>query len=379
MHPVARPAQMRRRHWGIVYSFLGIVVGPLLATIIYLWIFAVDQYSSVTGFTIRQEESGGASEILGGLSALTGSSASSDADILYEFIQSQDMVRGVDDALDLVTHYTGPFPRDPIFALWPDPTIEALQEHWQRKVRITFNQSTGLIEVRSLAFAPQTAHAINEEIVARSQDMINDLNLQSREDAMRYARADLDEALLRLKTAREALTSFRTRTQIVDPSADIQGRMGVMNNLQQQLAEALIEYDLLQQTTSEGDPRLRQAQQRITVIRARIADERQSFATEDNSADPDGEDYPTLIAEYEGLIVDREFAEETYRAALAALDVARAKASRQSRYLATYIPPTLPEMSEYPQRLVLTGIAGGFLVLLWSVLALVYYSIRDRG
>ncbi|WP_260107663.1 hypothetical protein [Phaeobacter inhibens] len=66
---------------------------------------------------------------------------------------------------------------------------------------------------------------------------------QARADAMRYARADLDEALERLKDARQSLTSFRTRTRIVDPEADIQGRMGVMNNLQQQLAEALIQYE----------------------------------------------------------------------------------------------------------------------------------------
>ena len=63
-----------------------------------------------------------------------------------------------------------------------------------------------------------------------------------------------------------------------------------------------------------------------------------------------GEDYPTLLAEYEGLVVDREFAEESYRAALAALDGARANASRQSRYLATYVEPTYPETAEFPQR-----------------------------
>ena len=114
------------------------------------------------------------------------------------------------------------------------------------------------------------------------------------------------------------------------------------------------------------------------MIRARIADERQSFATETNSSSPGGEDYPSLLAEYEGLVVDREFAEESYRAALAALDIARAKASRQSRYLATYVTPTRAETAEFPQRWALAGITGLFLLLGWSIMALVYYSIRDR-
>jgi capsular polysaccharide transport system permease protein len=180
----------------------------------------------------------------------------------------------------------------------------------------------------------------------------------------------------RLKTAREALTSFRTRTQIVDPAADIQGRMGVINNLQQQLAQALISYDILDQNTTANDPRKLQTAREIEVIRERIAREREGFASE--TAGVSGEDYPRLIAEYEALQVDREFAEETYRAALAALDVARAKASRQSRYLATYIAPTLAETSEYPNRLLIELLSGLFLVLSWAVMVLVYYAIRDR-
>jgi capsular polysaccharide transport system permease protein len=157
-----------------------------------------------------------------------------------------------------------------------------------------------------------------------------------------------------------------------------------MNNLQQQLAEAFIEFDLIRETTNPNDPRVTQAARRIEVIRARIRDERQSFATDgpQGSGSQDsvgGEDYPRLIAEYEGLVVDREFAEETYRAALAAFDLARANAQRQSRYLATYVEPTRAERAEYPRRFVIAALAGGFLLLAWSVMALIYYSVRDRA
>ena len=76
--------------------------------------------------------------------------------------------------------------------------------------------------------------------------------------------------------------------------------------------------------------------------------------------------------------MDREFAEETYRAALAALDVARANASRQSRYLAAYIQPTRAQSSEFPQRGMLLGLTFLLVLLSWAILALVYYSIRDR-
>ncbi len=375
----APPARMRRRHWGLILSFFLLVAAPLAGVCYYLFEVAEDQFASTTGFTVRKEESTGASDLLGGLSQLTGATGGSDGEILYEFILSQALVRMVEEEVGLTEHYTALWDVDPAFALWPDPTIEDLVWYWERVVRISYDAGSGLIDLRVLAFDPDKAQQIAQEIVRRSQEMINALNEQSRADAMRYANADLAEAVGRLKEAREALTGFRTRTQIVDPEADIQGRMGVMNNLQQQLAEALIEFDLLLETTNTNDPRMVQARRRIEVIRARIIDERRSFATEGSTAAPQADDYPTLIAEFEGLVVDREFAEESYRAALAALDQARAKAERQSRYLATYITPTRAESAEFPQRFTIAGIAALFLLLGWSVMALVYYSVRDRG
>lgn len=376
IRPPVGPARLRRRHCGLLWSFVLLVLLPSAAISAYLWFVAEDRYGSVTGFTVRQEETGGASEILGGLTALTGSSLSSDGDILYEFILSQTMVREVEAKLGLRAHFAAHWRRDPVFALWPEASIEDLEWYWRRILRLSYDQRSGLIEVQVVAYSPEMARAIATEILRQSQEMINRLNERARADAMRYAEADLDEAVARLKAAREALTTFRTRTQIVDPAADIQGRMGVINNLQQQLAQALIAYDILDQNTTENDPRKLQSAREIEVIRERIARERDAFASETGGAG--GEDYPRLIAEYEALQVDREFAEETYRAALAALDVARAKASRQSRYLATYIEPTLAESSEYPDRLLIELLSGLFLVLSWAVMVLVYYAIRDR-
>lgn len=377
IRPLADAAMMKPRHWGLVISFGLLVLAPLALAIFYLFAIAQDQYSSTTGFTVRQEEGGGASDFLGILPQFGGGGAG-DSDVLYEFIQSQRIVEEIDARLGLREHYSQHWSTDKVFGIWPDATIEDLLWFWKRVVRISYDQPTGLIELRVLAFDPAFAQAVSSEIVAESQSMINALSDAAREDAMRYARGDLDEALTRLKEAREALQRFRTRTQIVDPEADIQGRMGVMNNLQQQLAQSLIDLDLLRDTTNANDPRVVQAQRQIQVIRSRIAQERENFATDTTENNALGQDYPSLIAEFESLVVDREFAEETYRAALTALDVARANANRQSRYLATYIEPTQAQSAEFPRRFVLIAMMALFLVLTWSILALVYYSIRDR-
>lgn len=378
VRPPVEAARLRRRHRGVAVSFLFLVLVPLSLVIGYLWFVAKDQYASVTGFTVRQEEGGGASELVGGLVKLTGSSVNSDGDILYEYILSQALVQRVEAQVELREHFSEHWESDPVFSLWPDANIEDLEWFWRRILRISYDQGSGLMEVRVLAFSPEKANEIAQEILKESQRLINAVNDKAREDATRYALDDLKQAVERLKVSRESLSAFRTRTQIIDPEADITARLGVMNNLQQQLAEALVAHDLLLETTSKTDPRLAQAQLRIQTIKERIRLERQAFATGDIEIGAVGEDYPKLLAEYEGLIVDREFAEQTYRAALTAVDLARANAQRQSRYLAIYIPPTFSESSEYPQRFIIAGLVALLLVLSWATMALVYYSIRDR-
>ncbi|MEX3317137.1 sugar transporter [Sulfitobacter sp. PS-8MA] len=379
----AAPAQMKRRHWGQVVSFILLVILPVAVTGFYLFAIAKDQYASTTGFSVQREEGATASDFLGIIPGLGGGSGASDTDILYEFIQSQRLVDLVDQKLDLRAHYSRYWDgdlltADKVFSLWPDADAEDLLWFWKRIVRISYDQGSGLIEVQVLAFDPDYAQAIATEIVAQSQIMINRLSDTARRDATRYALDDLQQSLDRLKEAREALTDFRTRTQIVDPAADLQSRLGVMSNLQQQLAQAFIDFDLLLGASSPDDPRVAQARRRIAVIQERIASERESFASDDATNGQINEDYPNLIAEFERLTVDREYAEEAYRAALTALDVARASAARQSRYLATYIDPTRAESSQYPQRFIILGLTALFLVMAWSIFALIYYSIRDR-
>lgn len=367
--PVAEAAHMRQRHWGVLLSVVIIVVLPLLVIGFYLSQRAVDQYASTAGFTVRSEEGGG-SALTGLLSTFGGGGAQTDTDILYEFIQSQVLVDNIEKRYDLKAHYSVPYDTDPFYALRRDATAEDLLSYWSRAVSVSYDQTSKLIEMRVQAFDAQTAQDIGRAILEESQELINQLNAQSRNDALRYSTQDLENAQQRLRRAREALILFRTRTQIVDPETDLQGRLGVVNSLQQLLAEKLIEQDLLPESRKDS------VNDDIAAIRNRIAEERVAVTSGD-AASVAGEAYPVLLAEYEGLQADRLFAEETYRAALLSFDSSKANASRQNRYLATYIAPTLPQTAEYPRRLMTFGLAALFLMLAWSVVVLIYYSIRD--
>ncbi len=363
-----------RRHRAVGLGFAVAVLGPVAATIAYLAVWAADQYASTVAFSVRNETTPSPIELIGGIADLP-SSGTADADILYAFIHSQEMVETLDARLGLVEIYARP-PDDPLFAFPQSGSVEDLTAYWRRMVRVVFDPGTGLIEVRALAFGPEDARLITTGILDESARLVDELSRIARDDTTAFARDELARSEERLKDARERLTRFRSETQIVDPNADLQGQMGLLGRLEEQLAATLIDADLLRESTRSGDPRLKQAERRIAVIEARIAEERRELGQ--GGSGEEGGDYASLLSEFERLAVDREFAEESYRAALAAYDQAQAEARRKSRYLAAHIKPTLAETSEHPRRVVLTGVVAFFSLCLWALAVLVYYSIRDR-
>jgi capsular polysaccharide transport system permease protein len=147
------------------------------------------------------------------------------------------------------------------------------------------------------------------------------------------------------------------------------------------LAAALIERDKLPPSLSETDLRIEKVNRTIEVIETRIAAERQKLGLGGQGASDSGDPeqgYAAVVGEYEELQVDLTFAEQTYLSALSAYDAAVSEAQRTSRYLTAYLRPTMPETSTAPKRLTLSILVAGFLLVIWFILLLIYYSLRDR-
>lgn len=373
--PPAKSAYLRRRHWWIVFSFFIFVAAPMAGSAIYLWLVAHDQYASSVGFSVRKEQSSPGLEIFGGITELAGSSSASDSDILYEFIKSQEMVSLVDREVNLVEIWSKP-DYDPIFAYRIGGTIEDLQEQWEWLVNVSYDTTNSLLEVRALAFEPEDAEKITKAILEFSTSVINELSDIARSDTLRHTSEELEKSVEFLKGARQNVTEFRNRNQIVDPESDLQSQATVLGSLQGRLADSLIEVELLLGSTRDDDPRLEQGRRRVEVIRNQIEEERRKLGL---GADGDGDGvFATIVGEYERLIVEREIAEQAYASSFVSHENSLAEARRQSRYLAAHIKPTLAQKSEYPRRWVTFSLISMFLFTIWSVFVLVFLILKDR-
>jgi capsular polysaccharide transport system permease protein len=348
-----------------------LVLVPFAASVWYLWARAADQYHSEVAFSIRSEQPGGAAAgLLGALTQIGGGSAS-DASILDEYIGSQRIVDEIDAELDLRAIYNRA-PHDPVFTLGSDPSDEALLREWRRMVQVSYETQGGIIHVVAKAFTPEDAQAIAKAILARSGALVNQLSDQARADAVRFAHTELAESETNLRTMRQRLADFRRENRLVDPAADAAGQTGLLNALQDQLARALVDRDVMLSYADATDQRVIQVNRRIDAINARIEAERASL-----DGGGAGGALPDVLSSYQELQVDLEFANKAYVESLAGLTAARAEARRQSRYLAAHIEPTLATSSLYPRRLLLAGLVGLFLLLGWGIVTLVYYNVRD--
>lgn len=368
----ARKVKMRSRHKFLIWSFMLVVQLPVGLLALYLGVFATPQFASSMSFSIRSEEFANPFDALSGLGELS-SGTSSDAQIVFDFIRSQKIVRTIDEQLGLRALYSAP-DNDPVFTISADVSVEKLVQHWHSMVQTNLDKGSGIVRVKAFAFSPEDARRINHNILQQSQELVDQLSFLARQDAIGYAQEDLESARERLKVARQELSEFRSSARIIDPTIAVQSQGGVSAALQQQLADAWIELDLLTAaTTREDDPRLTQLRRRVAAIEGRLEEERQALAGSANSG------MVEIVGRFEALLVEREFAEQAFVSAAAAFDVARADAGRRTKYLAVHIEPTLSDTALYPRSWVIIPIAFALLLLSWAVAIMVAYSIRDRG
>ncbi len=355
----------------ILASLFMFVLLPAAAGIVYLYGWAANQYHSVVGFSVRSEELESPLSILESFTS-SGTANASDSDILYEYIRSQQLVEEVNEDLDLEKIFNRP-EGDPLFTLGENPTIEDLHWYWGWMVSLSYDSGTGILEVESRAFTPEDATAISQAIVDRSTALINALSEEARLDAIRYAEQDLREAEEHLKDIQVRMLSFRNTEQMVDPAGDVEARMGVLTGLETQLAQALVQRDMLAQYAGESDSRLIRLNDQIAAIERRIENEKSKLGGSGGALP-----LASTIGEYEELLLDRGFAEQAYTAVLAAFQQARAEARRQHRYLAAHISPTTAQDSLYPQRWLL-ALAGTLLLFaVWATGLLIVFNIKDR-
>lgn len=356
----------------VLRSF-GIVVGiPTLIAILYFSFMASDMYVSETRFAIRSSKTGGGST---GLASLLSSSVISaggqDAQVVVDYMQSQDMLTTLERDLSLVEHYSDPN-IDALSRLSDEPSREELLEHFMDHVEIIEESTNDIIVLKIKAYTREYAQEISHSVITLSEALVNDLSGRIEGDTLERAKSEVALAAEKVRLANEELTQFRAVNTSINPAEETSALLGLISGLEIRLTTVKTELSEKRSFMKESSPAVKTLKNKMWAVEKQLVQERQRVAGSN------GEGMNELINGYQPLALNQELAQQQYASALSSLELSRIEAQRKKRYLVTYVKPIIADESTEPKRLmkILTVFIYSF--LFFAIGGLMWSSLRDH-
>jgi capsular polysaccharide transport system permease protein len=325
--------------------FLWVVLVPNLASVLYFGLLESTIYISESKCIIRQADKKSQT----GLSALLESAgittSKEEVYTLQEYVQSRDVVKILDENLGLRKVYASKhidlFNRFNPFGL--DDSFEAFYEYYQRIiVAVDINTSSSIVTIKVKGFTSKIAHAINSALIFLGEGFVNELNERARQDLISFSTQEVETAEKAAKEASLALSDYRNRQTLFDPSQQSTMQLQQISKLQTDLVDVRGQLAQLRTFTSENpyvkalEKRRNELQNEINIAMSKVAGGSNSMVQK--------------MTDFERLSIDREFLEKRLVLSLSALQQARSEAQHQRLYLAKIAMPSLPDSTRYPER-----------------------------
>jgi len=359
-----QPRSWLFRFWRTPFFLL--VILPSLIAAFYFYVIAAPQYVSEARFVVhsRGNDTGQASAMraaagaaLGGLGGLGGGMASSETNSIRDYLSSLDAVMQADEKLDLVALWRRP-EADFLARLWfTEP--ERLARFYNRMVDVALDPMTNVTTLRVRSFRPGDSKELAEALLRAAEALVNRLSERIRNDTLRLALSEIEIAEKRVLDSRAALLRFREQQRELDSAGAAQAAVVLRGQLEGVLAQARAELTERLQFMRPDNPALQATRNRIEALERQIAAERSRHT--DTSSTLGGAVLVRQLADYERLMLEREFADKQLASATAGLESARMEAQRQQLYLSRIVQPNLAVYALYPRSF--TSVASIFLGL----------------
>ena len=363
------------RRWLKKRAFITVLALPTLLAFIYFLVLASPMYVSHASFAIRSAETSSSSGLdIASMFLRTSGSTGNDAYILNDYIQSLDLARDIDRELGIVTHYSSR-DHDMISRLWQKPTQDELTRYWRWAVVPQLNVDTGIISLEVKAYTPEMAQKVTRAVLERSEALVNAMNERARHDAVELAREEVSRAEERIRHAQSAMREFRDAHNLIDPKITAEGLQGLVTGLEAEATSLRTQISEARSYMNDGAPLIKSLKQRLSAVEKQLAEEKLRVA---GQGAPQG-NLNSLVADYEDLTIEAEFAQKQLVSAMTSLEQARIQQMAQSRYVVAYQQPTLPDESLYPRPFLFTLYVFAGMLLFLGIVSLVWASIREHA
>lgn len=373
--PQHRPG---RRLGGLV-SFLLCVLLPTALAAVYYLVYASDQYVVEFRFNVRDTNTAiSASGLPPGVASSLGlGSAPNPTEnfMVVEYMTSRQAVDDLDKRINLRQLYSHQF-IDFWARLNASEPVERFVRYWKDVVTAEYDQLTGISVAEVRAFTPDDAYLIAKTLMSSADDMINEASQRPLREAVQYAQSEVTRAEDRLKKIRADLSAYREKEGVIEPLGSVVlSNATVTSTIRAALAQLQTEVaNLKKQGLGPNAPPMQALQTRIR------ATEEQLKAVENEVSRKDGGSsaLSPIVARYEQLDLERQFAQAALTSTLQSLEQVRSNAVVKRLYLVSFIQPARPQRSTYPRRAVAILTVAAACLMLWTIGLLLSRSIKEH-
>ncbi len=360
------------RIFGMDRLLLIAVVIPTVFSSIYFGLIASDIFISESRFVVRSPQHQ-TSTGLGALFQGAGFSRSQDDTYtVHDYIFSRDALKKLDDQFALGKAFSSS--NVDVFSRFAgldwDKSFEALHRYYLKRVWVDQDTLSSISTLSVSAFTPADAYQLNEKLLEMSEGLVNQLNERGRQDMILFASTEVATAENKAKAAALAVSDYRTQKGVFDPEKQSSLQLQQVSKLQDDLISTKIQLAQIRSLTRDN-PQIPSLHQRIKTLQSEISSETAKVAGGDSSL-------ANKSTEYEGLILERGFAEKQLAAALTSLELARNDAQRKQLYLERIVQPNMPDVAMEPRRI--RSVFATFVLglIAWGILTMLLAGIREH-
>jgi capsular polysaccharide transport system permease protein len=362
--------------------FFLLVILPTLVAAFYFYGIAAPQYVSEARFIVNSRGSDGGAQAAamraagaGLLGGLGGGMSGGEANSIRNFLTSLDAIMQAHESLDLVELWRRP-EADFLARLWfTEP--ERIARFYNHMVNVTLDPMTGVTTLRVRSFRPEDSRELTETLLLAAETLVNRLSERARGDTLRLAQNEVEIAERRVQESSTSLIRFREQEKELDSAGAVQAAVVLRGQFEGSLAQARAELTERLQFMRPDNPALQATRNRIEALERQIAAERSRHT--DTTSTLGGAILVSQLAEYERLMLEREFSNKQLASATASLEVARVEAQRQQLYLSRIVQPNLAVYALYPRSFTTTASILLGLAIAYGIGWLLIVGMREHA
>lgn len=378
-HPVDssgyRKSWLRRsldkvRGFGLL--FIGTVLIPTSLALIYFGFLASDVYISESRFVVRSPDKPSTSGIGILLKSAGFSNAGDEIFAAKDYVLSRDALRAVNKGGAFAQAYSNSALSvfDRFNTLVSGGTFEDLYKYYQGKVKVDHETTSSITTLTVRAYAPKDAQRFNEQLLEMAEGTVNRLNERGRQDLIRFATTEVNDAKEKARGAALALSAYRNREGVVDPEKQATVQLQMISKLQDELIATKTQLLQLRAFTPENP--------QIEVLAAKVEGLSREIDEQLGKVAGDRKSLSSTVAQYQRLTLESQFADKNLASAMASLEDAKNEARRKQAYVERIVEPNLPDEALEPRRLrgILATLVLGLVA--WGILTMLLAGVREH-